>query len=229
MAYTNVTGSQKFKSTGDMESSDRVWGAILAAGSSSRFGTVKALARCGGLTVIEHVANTLMHGGCQSAFAVVGKPHSTRICQQVPRLRVQPVAEGALPSMLTSFLTALEFARVQGAKTLVVALLDQPHVRPATIASLLTALGNPPPWLEASGGAKWVVPRYLGRCGHPFAVHLDRSGVVRMDKKPPITLRDALCRWGDRVEVDVPDPGVLDDLDTLEDAVRLGIVPMASR
>src|SRR5690606_7484991 len=105
---------------------------------------------------------------------------------------------------------------------------DQPHVRPATIASLLTALGNPPPWLEASGGAKWVVPRYLGRCGHPFAVHLDRSGVVRMDKKPPITLRDALCRWGDRVEVDVPDPGVLDDLDTLEDAARLGIVPMAS-
>jgi len=126
--------------------------------------------------------------------------------------------------MLTSFLTALRYAREQKADVLVVALLDQPRVLPSTVAALVAALQLEMASRRANG-RRWAVPRYGGRCGHPIVGCVRTMGAQLRNAHDGLTLRTALSRCGERLEVDVDDPSVLDDLDCVDDAVRLGIVP----
>lgn len=220
-----MSGSQKYNFTGRIAAKPgHVTGAILAAGASSRFRTPKALALYEGTPLLERILLCLASAGCTAPVAVVGGPHAGLLGRKAVRVPQVPVPDQAPPSMLTSFLTALQYAREQKADFLVVALLDQPRVLPRTVAALVAALQREMASRPANG-KRWAVPRYGGRCGHPIVGCVRTMSAQLRDAHDGLTLRTALSRCGERLEVDVDDPSVLDDLDGVDDAVRLGVVP----
>jgi molybdenum cofactor cytidylyltransferase len=94
----------------------------------------------------------------------------------------------------------------------VIALGDQPSLRPETVARLLDA--------ARAGPHGIVVPSYGGRRGHPLALHARfRDEILALD--PEAGLRELLRRHPDDIRhVDVPTDAVLHDIDTPEDYQR---------
>lgn len=107
-------------------------------------------------------------------------------------------------------------AATPDAKGWVVALADMPAVLPATIESIVRRL---------IAGAGIVVPVHRGQRGHPVAfsaAYRERLLALSGDSGARSILRndtDAV------VCIDIDDPGVLQDIDTREDAQRLARTP----
>jgi molybdenum cofactor cytidylyltransferase len=94
----------------------------------------------------------------------------------------------------------------------IVALADMPRVRPETIATLVARL---------RAGARIAVPVWDGRRGHPVGFSAscrDELLALRGDSGARALLERHAA---DVVRVPVDDPGVVQDVDTLEDAARL--------
>lgn len=115
-------------------------------------------------------------------------------------------AEGMLTSVQAGAAAAPE------AEWLVIALGDQPSLRPGTVSALLAAAR------EAPGSI--VVPSYAGRRGHPLVIHGSYRGeIAGLD--PGVGLRELLQRHPEAVRhLVLPDESVLHDMDTPEDYRR---------
>jgi molybdenum cofactor cytidylyltransferase len=119
------------------------------------------------------------------------------------------------PRYLEGMLTSVQ-AGIAGAppetEWLVIALGDQPSLRPETVRHLLD---------EARNGAETIlVPSYGGRRGHPLLIHAaHREEIGTLSGE--VGLRELLLRHPDAVRhVPVPDDTVLHDMDTPEDYQR---------
>jgi molybdenum cofactor cytidylyltransferase len=85
---------------------------------------------------------------------------------------------------------------------------DMPFVRAETVRKLLDAA-------RLTGGI--VSPRYAGRRGHPIVLSADVCAVL-IDADPTTNLNELLrAQLGQRVDLEVDDPGVLRDVDVTED------------
>ena len=93
-----------------------------------------------------------------------------------------------------------------------IALADQPQLRPGTVARLLEAA-------EAGPGA--YIPTYGERRGHPILLHGGfRDAIGRLD--PEVGLRQLWTLHPEQVrEVPVASESVLQDMDTPDDYARL--------
>ena len=134
-------------------------GAILAGGRSTRMGTDKALVDLGGRPMIAAVADALDAAGCR--VVVVGRtdtPAGLHSVPDAPSGRRGPVAGLA---------TAL---RTAGGGPVVLVGVDQPFIRPATIAGLLAV---------ADGDA--VVPIAAGRRQPTCAVYWPNCAAIVED------------------------------------------------
>ncbi|MEO8626511.1 MAG: nucleotidyltransferase family protein [Betaproteobacteria bacterium] len=99
-----------------------------------------------------------------------------------------------------------------GANGWVVALADMPHIRVDTIALIAHTL-------EHQHGI--VVPEFQGTRGHPVAFSSDYRDEM-LGLSGDAGARTILQRYTERVtRIAVDDPGVLQDIDTMEDARRL--------
>jgi CTP:molybdopterin cytidylyltransferase MocA len=90
-------------------------------------------------------------------------------------------------------------------------------VKSSTAAKLIQA--------SSSHLGKMLVPRYNGEHGHPFLVPRDKfpAFTEAMEGK---TARDILHEHASSVEyIDVDDPAILADVDTLEDLARFSKAP----
>lgn len=189
---------------------------MLAAGASTRMGRPKALLiePSRGATFVACVAGALLDGGA-SAVAIVGRPADTPLREAVARL-TGPVrfvenprpTEGQLSSVIAG-LDAVEASDVSG---VLVTPVDLPLIRPATVATLLAAF--------SSSGRTVVRAAFRGRHGHP--VVLDRTLFDPLRRADPRLGARAVVRAADPLDVEVDDPGVVDDVDTPEDYERLG-------
>jgi molybdenum cofactor cytidylyltransferase len=93
-----------------------------------------------------------------------------------------------------------------------IALGDQPSLRPATVERLLHA--------ASEGDATILVPSYGGRRGHPLLIHAShREEIGGLDGG--LGLRELLLRHPESVRhLVVPEEAVLHDMDTPEDYQR---------
>jgi molybdenum cofactor cytidylyltransferase len=118
----------------------RVVGIVLAAGASRRFGSPKLLASLAGRPVLQHALDALASAGLDEVVVVLGDeaPAVERsIAWRAERRVVNPRPGDGLASSLRVGLDAA--AGDPGAEAVLVALGDQPTLRPDVIAAVLVA------------------------------------------------------------------------------------------
>lgn len=184
---------------------------VLAAGASSRMGRPKALLPLAGATFVEVIHDTLRESGLDP-IVVVGRPDlEGPLKRLLPATSVVAINRTPERGQLSSLLVGLD--ALGWPRAAMVTLVDLPLVRIATVSALVSA------W--AAGGAPLVRPLTRGRHGHPVVmgepVLAALAGAdLHSGAKPVIHAFAARA-----LDVDVDDPGTLEDVDTPEDFARL--------
>lgn len=185
-------------------------GIVLAAGASSRMGRPKALLQASGQSFVAGVIQTLLGAGAQPVVAVI-RPGADAIATEIRRSGATPVIN-PFPDegQLSSLLAGLDSVQRLEPAAVLVTLVDVPAVRCATIRTLLGRLsGSPAAILRAT---------YHGRHGHPVVFR--RSVFEALRRADPGAGAKAVLRAHPVEDVEVEDPGVVDDIDTPEDYDR---------
>jgi CTP:molybdopterin cytidylyltransferase MocA len=176
-------------------------------------GRPKALLPYRGVSFLRAVAAALLAGGVEELVAVLNPtvPGLPAVLPADPRVRWVP-APPAPAGQIASLRAGLR-ALSPSSEAALVALVDQPAVRPETVAALVQAFRET--------GAPILLPIYQGRRGHPVcfarALYPELLEVPEEEGARALVRRHrALLR-----EVPVDDPGIHQDVDTPEDLARL--------
>jgi molybdenum cofactor cytidylyltransferase len=129
----------------------RVVGIVLAAGASSRFGSQKLLAPLGGRPVLQHVLDSLAAAGMDDVVVVLGRDADAverEIRWRAERRTVNPRPQDGLSSSLRVGLDAV--AEDPAVDAVLIALGDQPTLRPETVRAVVdAAVSTPRPFVRA--------------------------------------------------------------------------------
>ncbi|GGO75539.1 nucleotidyltransferase family protein [Nonomuraea cavernae] len=184
--------------------SPRVAGLLLAAGQGSRLGMPKALVTYEGERLVDRGVRLLEEGGCHPVVVVLGA--ATMQVRGAVTVRNPGWASG-MGSSLRVGLGALP----EEAPAVVVALVDQPFIRPEAVRRLIGA------------GAEVAVATYGGRRRNPVLIarrHFARVAELAVGdvgarpflKAHPELVTEVPCDGlGDPADIDTPE-----DLDLLE-------------
>lgn len=203
-----------------------IWAVILAAGESRRMGTQKLLLPFGDTTVVGAVARTAAASRADRTLVVLGadreairrelEPPGRIEVPEAPCLAHKAIAftvnEDYPLGMLTSIQAGFR-ALPAGAGAAVILLGDQPFLSPRVVDTVIEA--------REAGGRGIVIPTFQGRRGHPILIGLEhRDEILALDASEGLR---ALMRAHaeDILEVEVPEAGILRDLDTPEDYAGL--------
>lgn len=185
-------------------------GVLLAAGTGSRFGGEhKLLADLDGEPVVARAARSLAASSLDDRVAVVGHERD-RVERALPESFAVVGNPDYERGQSTSVRRGVAAARERGADAALFALGDMPTVSVETVDALLAAYRE-----RESGNAGIVAPRYDGRRGNPVlfdARYFDALADVEDDAGGRAVLESESVRW-----VDVDDPGVHRDVDTVAD------------
>jgi molybdenum cofactor cytidylyltransferase len=188
---------------------------ILAAGTSTRMGTVKQLLSLDCRPLLQHVLDNVRASGVKEIILVLGFS-AEAIRREIEAENVRVVVNQNYQRGMGTSLRAGLSAVDQQAEGALIVLADQPFVRPATLDHLIAEHQRSKPQI--------VIPTYRGFRGNP--VLLDRSvfpEVMALDA-------DMGCRaiFGDHphgiLKVPVDDVGILLDIDRKSDFDALGRV-----
>jgi len=188
---------------------------LLAAGRSTRMrGTNKLLLDIAGEPLLRRSARLWMDGG-HDVLVVTGaddRAPRAALAGLPVRFCMNPAA---IDGQQGSVMAGLDAAGLER-RALAIALADQPLLAGEDIAALVDAL-------DGAGGGRIVVPRHDGRRGNPVLLPVGIAQRLRDDPAlgPPRRFIDAhpdLVLW-----MDTDHARYTTDLDTPEDAARLGI------
>jgi molybdenum cofactor cytidylyltransferase len=202
---------------------------VLAAGMSQRMGTPKQLLRIEGKPILERTLTAVRESAISEIVLVLGFA-ADAVEKQVSTQGLKVVRnETYQQGMGTSLRAGLAAVDPESSAALIV-LGDQPFVRPTTLNHLIEC--------HRSSKAQIVIPLYMGFRGNP--VLLDRAVFPEIAQLSG----DVGCRaiFGNHTEgihkLAVDDPGILLDIDSLEDIQKLdqvsagvsrGLAPLETR
>jgi CTP:molybdopterin cytidylyltransferase MocA len=181
---------------------------VLAAGRSRRMGAFKPLLPFGGKTVIGSCIDNLRGAGVAEIVVVVGH-RAGELREHLSQLPVRfAVNDEAESEMGASIARGVEQVS-KGMTAALVALADHPAVAPDAIRFLIER--------QEETGARFVVPLWRGRGGHPVLIDLAyREELSRLDAGRGLRgLFEAHA--GEVLRVEVGCPYVARDMDTWED------------
>ncbi len=172
---------------------------ILAAGESRRMGRPKAFLPFRHGTFLSVLAETLGEF-CAPVVAVFG--HLGDTFTSLAPTGVTPVVNPDYEAgMLTSLQTGLRALDLTCANQVLFTLVDHPAVTRETVDALTRSQ------------ALIAIPRFNRRRGHPVAI---RSEIAREFLAEPLSakVRNLVDRHAADIEyIDLPDPGIIDDID----------------
>jgi molybdenum cofactor cytidylyltransferase len=176
-------------------------------------GTLKPLLPYGSGTVIQAVVRSLKASRVDQVLVVLGH-RSEEIAASLEGEGIETVLNPRYPEgMLTSVQAGIA-ASPPDTGWFVLALGDQPSLRPETVELLLREAQN------EGDGCDLIVPSYGGRRGHPLVIHARyREEIGSLSGE--IGLKELMRRHPDRLRhVLVPTESVLHDMDTPDDYRR---------
>lgn len=187
-------------------------GVLLAGGTSSRFGEAnKLLAELDGEPLMRHAARTLLDAALSDVVAVLGY-EAEAVASALDGLDVGLVRNPDYEEGLsTSVARGVEAARDAGADAALFLPGDMPAVEPATVMLLADAY--------RAGLGTALAAAHEGRRGNPVlfdAAHFDALLAVEGDTGG----RPVLLGSDDSALVEVDDPGIGEDVDTIGDLER---------
>jgi molybdenum cofactor cytidylyltransferase len=185
-----------------------ITGLLLAAGSGSRFGGQKLLARIGETAIIGHSADAL--SACDRVIAVV-RPGDSALEATLASLGIEVVINPlAQRGMAASLACGVGASGTSAGWCILPA--DMPYVKRDTARLVVDAL---------RAGAEIVAPFHQGRRGHPVGfckACKDRLLALQGD----YGAREILARASDLITpLEVDDPGILIDIDTPQDLMAM--------
>jgi molybdenum cofactor cytidylyltransferase len=180
-------------------------GLLLAAGSAKRFGSDKLRhALPHGVAIAVQAAR---HLKSQGGVVAVVRPGSDELALALRGEGCTVViCDNAAEGMGASLACAVRAA--EGADAWLVALGDMPYVRPSSIAAVRAAL---------EGGASLAAPYFHARRGHPVGIGARfRRELLSLggDEGAKAVLS---AHGAELLKIPVGDPGVIRDIDRLED------------
>ncbi len=187
----------------------RVQALMLAAGSSTRFGSDKRLHKLedGTPMLVQSLRN--LQRAMQSVVLVVQPGETPLFAELLASNTSVKIVEAAQASAGMGASLACGIRHIDSDAVLV-ALADKPLIRPATIAQVATALRQHPV----------VVPEYRGKPGHPVGFH-SRFFAELAELKADEGGKNILRRHREEVKrLVVRDPGVIKDVDTPRELAR---------
>jgi molybdenum cofactor cytidylyltransferase len=190
---------------------------VPACGQSSRMGRPKLALPLGDRTVIERVVAALRAGGVGKVLVVVG-PH---VPELVPLASAAGADVLALPDATPDMRTTVERG---------LAWIEDRH-RPSPDDCWLLAPADHPAFTsdvvcQLLGAAREVshsvvVPVYQGRRGHPALLCWRHAAGIRALPRDEGINAYLRRHTNETLELPVPDPGILTNLDTPEDYARM--------
>ena len=185
---------------------------VLAAGASSRMGRPKALLRTGDRTFVRAILDTLREGGVADAVVVVrsGQP------EVIAEIEASGFGRHALnprpdDGQLSSLLTGLQAVDGDGVDGVLVTLVDVPLVSAEAVRTLIARAGV--------SDAAIVRAVHRGRHGHPVIFKKEVFDALRR-ADPAIGAKAVIREWPPE-DIEVGDPGVVEDVDTPADYTRV--------
>lgn len=183
---------------------------VPAAGMSLRFGSMKLLADVDGQPLISATLRSLLDAAIDRVIVV----HAPVPFGSVDLFRDRRVHLVTNPDPSRGMFSSIQAGMhsVQPSDELVIILpADMPFVKPATIAVVASAC-------RTSG--RPAAAAFQGRHGHPLVVPASLAPDLRR-ADPRQSLKDALAALRAAPEsIEVPDSGVIRDVDTRDDLTR---------
>ena len=181
---------------------------ILAAGTSSRMGSLKLLLPFGNKTIIESVLQNVLASKVDKTLVVLGA-NRENIEEKINKYPVYITVNSDFPNgMLSSVICGLE-ALPASTQATVVVLGDQPSISKSTINTLIDQ------YKKTRKGI--ILPVYKGRRGHPILIDIKYKLKIK-DINPDIGLRALIHNHPDDIlEVKVKNGSILQDIDTQDD------------
>jgi|WetSurMetagenome_2_1015567.scaffolds.fasta_scaffold172467_2 molybdenum cofactor cytidylyltransferase len=187
---------------------------LLAAGASERMGTLKQLLPLRDKPVITHCIDSIISSGVSDLVVVLGL-NGGLIEETISHLPVNVTFNNdPLSDMAESIRTGLQGISYSSTGVLICP-GDYPLVSPQTLKMLLDRHMKEPDRI--------ILPAYHGRRGHPGLFPRQIAAEIFQG----LTLRDIVRRDEKRLrQIEVPDEGILLDMDTTEDYKKiLGLMP----
>jgi molybdenum cofactor cytidylyltransferase len=191
-----------------MQASSHTSAVVLAAGTSTRMGSVKQLLRLEGRPLLQHVLDNVRASEVAEIVLVLGYS-AEAIAREVDMANIRVVINESFQQGMGTSLKAGLASLGPHAKAALIVLADQPFVQPATLNQLIGEYQR--------SKAQILIPTHRGFRGNP--VLLDRSVFPEVMGLGG----DVGCRaiFGDHLEgilkVPVDDVGILLDIDRQAD------------
>lgn len=185
---------------------EKIAGVLLAAGGSSRLGYPKQLISFEEKPLIRHMISVIKKGGIESLFVVVGSHSEEIIATIIEDVQIihNPNWEKGLSTSIQSALAVIE----KEYDAAMMFIIDQPYIDPALISKMLATM--------KISRAKIIAARAAGQQTHPVVYRREIYPALlslKGDKGGKEIIRKNWVTW-----VDWPDPAILQDIDTPEDA-----------
>jgi molybdenum cofactor cytidylyltransferase len=188
---------------------------ILAAGRSTRMGSIKLLEELDGKALVRHVADAALGSIARSVWVVTGHEGES-VRARLDGLGIRFVHNPDFALGLSTSLKAGVMALPAEAKGVVVLLGDMPRVTSEVINFVIQAF-------EAQPQAIAAVPVYQGEWGNPVLLSRSLFGAVAALQGDAGARKLLNGRAGEVLEVPVSNDAVLIDLDTPEALARARI------
>lgn len=181
---------------------------ILAAGEGARIGTPKAILKIKGRCFLEWIIDTLIIAEIDHILVVLGA-EAERIKSYTDLSIVDVVINHNFENgQFSSLMVALEELDFPG--DIIVFPVDHPLVEPETIIKLAESTCN-------SENKNAVIPVYKGQKGQPVLIRRHLVEKI-LSASPESNLHDIIWKEPSKVKyLKVDDPGILSDINTLED------------